>query len=201
MASEPTPEFPIHIEKGANFTHTFQWLGGGKFIAPIEDIVVGYPTIITVTNHSLNSIGTPHPVIVSGVDGCPDLNSVDTGINLADRIDDDIFSMPVSTVADIWVPGTGEITYFKPTDLTGFTGACQIRKNWYATTILQEISTALGTMVLNAADGSIQLDISAADTALLSFVGGVYDVDLVSPSGFVTRVMRGPVTLHREITI
>jgi hypothetical protein len=195
--SHMTPEFPIHIEQGADFDHTFQWFGGGKFIAPIENVELGYPTIITVTGHLLNDV-SPTPVIISGVDGCEDLNSVDTGIEPATRMSDDIFSLPVSSVGDAWIEGTGELTYFMPTDLTDFTGVLNIRKNWYSSTILHTISTALGTMTLGVDDGSIRIQISAAATTLLTFVGGVYDVDLTG-GGVVTRVFRGPVTLHRNI--
>jgi len=195
--STQTPEFPIHIEQGADFDHTFQWFGGGKFIAPIEHIEPGYPTIVTVTGHLLNDV-SPTPVIISGADGVPDMNSVDTGIEPAEKIDADTFSLPVSTVGDTWIVGTGEITYFRPTDLTGFTGTCIFRKNWYSSEILHTISTALGTMTLGVLDGSIRLQISAVDTLAFGFVGGVYDVDLTS-GGIITRVFRGPVTLHRDI--
>jgi len=199
MANEPTPIFPLFIEQGVDFIHEFLWLGGGKFIAPIEDIQIGYPTVIKVTNHGINNLLTPQPIIISGVDGCPDLNSEDTEIESGIYVDANHFSMPVSTVADVWVEGTGEITYHKPTNLTGFTGRMQIRKNWYATDIIHEISTALGTMILTPQTGRISLNISAADTAVMDFVNAVYDVDLLS-GGFYTRVFRGPITLLTEIT-
>jgi len=199
MANEPTPVFPLFIEQGVDFVHEFLWLGGGKFIAPIEDIEVGYPTVIKVTNHGLNTLQVPIPIIISGVDGCPDLNSEATEIESGVRIDADHFSVPVSTVADIWVPGTGEITYFKPTNLTGYSGKMQIRKNWHSEEVLHEISTALGTMVLTPSTGGIRLSIDKDDTVDLDFINGVYDVDL-EIGGFATRVFRGPVTLLTEIT-
>jgi len=192
-----TPLFPLHLEQGANFDHTLQWFGGGKFIAPIEDITLGYPTIISVTDHLLNAV-SPTPVIISGTDGLPHLNSSDTSIAIATKIDADTFSVALSTVGDTWEEGTGEITYWKPTDLTSYTAVMNIRKNWYATTVLKTLSTALGTLVLGPLDGSCQMLISAADTALLTFVGGVYDIDFTI-GGIVTRVFRGPIKLHRDI--
>jgi hypothetical protein len=194
-----TPEFPIDIEQGATFIHTFHWYGGGKYMSPIEHIEVGYPTKITVTDHLLNA-ESPTPVIISGVVGCPDLNSEDTGIEPAFRIDDNTFEMPVSTVADDWKEGTGEITYFMPTDRTGYTGRMQIRKNWHTEEIIHECNTTNGGMLLNPIDGSIQLTIPAAVTATMKFVNGVYDVDLVDPAGLVWRVFKGTVKFHKEIT-
>lgn len=197
MSSAPTPEFPLHIEQGANFDHTLQWFGGGKFVAPIENIELGYPTIITVTGHLLNAV-SPTPLVISGVEGCPNLNSMDTSIALATKETDNIFSVGLSTVGDEWVVGTGEITYWRPTDLTDFTGEMRIRKNWYSTTVIHTISTALGTMTLDPIDGSVRLQISAEDTAAFKFVGGVYDIDLTL-AGFVSRVFVGPITMHRDI--
>lgn len=196
--SHMTPEFPLHIEQGADLDITLNAYTGGKFMAPIEDIAVGYPTIITVTNHLLNQV-SPTPMVISGADGCPTLNSSDTQIALAEYIDANTFSVDLSTQGDTWEAGKGEITYWHPTDFVagGYTGVCNIRKNWYSSTILHTISTALGTMTLGT-DGSIRLQISAANTALLAFVGGVYDVDL-TVGGVIDRVFKGPVTLHRDI--
>lgn len=208
---DPIPEFPLHIQQGADFDHTLNWYGGGKFIAPIEDLEVGYPTIITVTGHGLNAT-SPTPVVISGADGLDDegrtvelrnLNSVDTGIDLGSRVDDNRFSMPVSTVGEIWKPGTGEITYWRPSDIDGWSGELRIRKNWHSQTILHTISTALGTMTLDGSDGSIRLQIPASVTAGFAFFGAVYDLDLDTSgtfgNGTITRVFRGPVKLHRDM--
>ena len=64
-----TPRFELDMEQGATFNYTFHWYAGGKFMAPIEEIIVGYPTIIKVTAHGLPTISDT-PVIISGVDGC-----------------------------------------------------------------------------------------------------------------------------------
>jgi len=127
-----TPRFELDMEQGATFNYTFHWYAGGKFMAPIEEITVGYPTRIKVTAHGLPTISDT-PVIISGVDGCEILNSKDTGIEEAIYVDADHFDMPQSTVADKWVPGTGEMTYHQPSDITGFTARMQIREKWHST--------------------------------------------------------------------
>jgi len=194
-----TPEFKLHIEQGVTFDHTFQWLSGGMFMAPIEDLIAGYPTIITVTNHQVNSISA-HPVIISGVEGCPHINTEDVGIPLLTRLSADTLSVPLTTQGDVWVPGTGEITYHHPTDLTGYTGKCVIRKNWYTTTAIHTMTTANGGIILNPIDGSIQLVIPKDVTAAFNFTHAVYDVDLTLGS-YDTRVFKGPVEMYREISI
>jgi len=208
------PELPIHIERGASFDHTFQWLGGGKFIGAIEDLEPGYPTRIKVTNHGLNQL-SPTPVIISGVNAYSEdllpreirnLNSINTGIDLGTYESANWFQMPVSTVGETWFPGTGEITYFRPTDISGWGGECNIRKNWH-TPVLHTISTQLGTMILTGTDGSIRLQIASNITNNLGLdLGeGVFDIDLWSGGGprptngaYIERVIKGPVYFHRD---
>jgi len=200
------PVLPLEIEQNSSFDHTLQWYGGGKFIAPIEDIRVGYPTEFRVTGHGLNAV-SPTPVIISGVEGLRDVNSVDTGIDLGSRIDDNWFSMPVSSVGETWDPaGTGEITYWRPSNIAGWGGECNIRKNWYTATPYHTISTVLGTMTLNGTDGSIRLQIASDVTGAFNFVNAVYDIDLWPSGGArptdgsqIVRVFKGPVKMMRDI--
>lgn len=207
-----TPEFPLPIEQGVSFDHTLQWYGGGKFIAPIEFLTPGYPTLIQVTAHSLNAL-SPTPVVISGVDAIDEdgetvemknINSESTGIAMCVRVDDNNFSVPVSTVGTTWKDGTGEITHWLPSNITGWGGECNIRKSWH-TPVIHTISTALGTMTLDGIDGSVRLQIASDITAAFNFVGGVYDIDLWPGGGArptdgstIIRVFRGPVKMYRD---
>ena len=198
------PEFPIYIPQGATFDQTFNYYGGGIFVAPIEDIREGYPTLFNIKDHSLNNVSTT-PVIISGVEGLEHVNSEDTEIHVATYIDADWFSMPVSSVGEEWTNGTGEITYWKPSNITGWGGECNIRKNWHSD-ILLTLSTELGNMVLNGTDGSIQLTATPEVTKVLTIVNGIYDVDLWPGGGArptdgspIYRLFSGPVKMQRDI--
>jgi hypothetical protein len=195
----PTPQFDFEIEQGAYWTETFNWYGGGKQMAPIEDIVVGYPTKITVTAHGLPSVSAT-PVIVSGVEGIKDINSELLGIEQAIYLDADNFYMPVSSVADVWVPGTGEITWHAPSTTTGGTARMQIRKNWHSSTILHTLTTENGGIVITDADASFQLIILSAATTAFQFINAVYDLEFIDASGLVIRIAAGNIFLRREIT-
>ena len=199
MTTDITPQFHLYIEQGVNFDHTFQWLNGGMFMAPLELVQEGYPTIITVSSHGLNSVAA-HPVILSGIEGIPRLNSENTELFLATRLDDNRFSVPISSVGKQWIPGTGELTYHVPTDMTGYTGRCVIRRNWYESTPIHEMTTENGGMILELTSGSIQLVIPKATTAGFSFRSAWYDVDMTSPGGVEYRVFKGPITLEREVS-
>lgn len=206
------PDIPLHIERGTSYDNTLQWLGGGKFIATIEDLTPGYPTLIRVTGHSLNAT-SPSPVIVSGVnaldeDGNPremrNINSKFNQIFNGNRIDDNWFSMEVPTTDEIWKVGSGEIAHFLPANITGWGGECRIRKNWFSP-VIHTISTQLGTMTLDGTDGSVRLQIASNVTDTLELVSGVYDIDLWPGGGArptdgstIERVFKGQVFFHRD---
>jgi hypothetical protein len=206
------PIIPLHIERGSSFDNTLQWLGAGKFIGPIEDLQPGYPTLIKVTGHQLNAT-SPSPVILSGINALDEdenpremrnINSKFNQIANGTRIDDDWFSVPVATVNETWEAGSGEISHFLPSNITGWGGECNIRKNWHSP-VLHTISTQLSTMTLDGTDGSVRLQIASDVTDTIELVNGVYDIDLWAGGGArptdgseITRVFKGPVHCHRD---
>lgn len=195
-----TPTFDdLTMAQGSTWATSFNWYGGGKFLAPIEEIDPGYPTRIKVSSHLLPSI-TGTPVIISGVEGMEILNSKNTAIELVDRVDDDWFLIGISTVAKSWVVNTGEITYYRPTVITDFTARCQFRKYWHSKTVLAELTTENGGIVLTEEDAGIQLQCTAEQTAAFNFDRCVFDVEMISPGLAVTRVAQGTIYLDRERT-
>lgn len=101
-------------------------------------------------------------------------------------------------VDDGSTPPTGPIV-----DLTGCTARMQIRQTQSTATYFIELTTENGRITLypGAADPNIELNISATDTALLTFTtAAVYDLEIVTAAGYVTRVLKGAVTLDKEVT-
>ena len=86
-------------------------------------------------------------------------------------------------------------------DLTGYSARMQIRSTISAAASLHELTDSNGGIVLGDAAGTIQLLITAADTAALAFPGksAVYDLELVNGT-VVTRLLRGTVLLSKEVT-
>jgi hypothetical protein len=195
-----TPHFDLIIRQGADENFTVNWYGGGVFRAPIEEIDSGYPTQIKVTSHLLPS-ASDTPIIISGVEGMTVLNSKDTGIEMCTRVDEDFFTVPVSTVSQEWCVGTGEITWHQPTNITGFTARCQIRKRWHDTAlIIPELNTGNGGIVLNDNDASIKLVLTSAQTAAMTADKMVFDVELIDLAAKVIPVFKGTFRLQREQT-
>ena len=84
-------------------------------------------------------------------------------------------------------------------DFTGYTARMQVRRMVDSSTILISLTTENGRITLGGPTGVIELNISAADTSTLSN-SGVYDLEIVSPTGFVSRVLQGNFALSQEVT-
>jgi hypothetical protein len=90
-----------------------------------------------------------------------------------------------------------------PIDLSGYTARMQVRATAESATVLIELTTANGRIVLGpwsgGAAGTITLTIAAADTAALTAGRALYDLELISGS-VVTRLIQGVCTISRNIT-
>lgn len=87
-----------------------------------------------------------------------------------------------------------------PVNLTNYTARMQVRASVTSTIVLLELATANGGIVLGGALGTIDLKQTAIQTAVYDWKKGVYDLELVSLDGTVTRLMKGAVEVSREVT-
>ena len=85
-------------------------------------------------------------------------------------------------------------------DLTGYVARMQIRADQAAATVLHEMTSANGGITIDALAGRLNLLISATATAAFAFDRAVYDLEIESAGGEVTRVIQGTVVLSREVT-
>lgn len=85
-------------------------------------------------------------------------------------------------------------------NLTGYTARMQVRSTLESASTVVELTTVNGRIALGGAAGTITLTISATDTAALTAGRGVYDLELVSGSGIVTRLLQGVATISRNVT-
>ena len=84
-------------------------------------------------------------------------------------------------------------------NLTGYSARMQVRKDVDASSPLVELSTTNGQIVITPLLGKLTLSLSATQTASLS-KGGVYDLEIVSGGGEVTRVIEGQFILKKNVT-
>lgn len=85
-------------------------------------------------------------------------------------------------------------------NLTGYDARMQIRSTVSAATILYELTVGNGRIELSALAGQLRLNIPSAVTAAMTWRSGVYDLEIISGAGVVTRVMQGNATLSLEVT-
>lgn len=85
-------------------------------------------------------------------------------------------------------------------DLTGYTARMHMRTAVESADVAMECNTINGRINITPLEGRIDIVISATDTAALTIDGGVYDLEIESAGGEVTRVVQGKVKLSREVT-
>lgn len=83
-------------------------------------------------------------------------------------------------------------------DLTNYTGKAQIRATADDPTVLQELTVTLANQA--TLPGGVLVSLTAAQTAALPTTGGVWDVQLTSPTSEVQTFIAGRVTVTREVT-
>ena len=95
-----------------------------------------------------------------------------------------------------WKPGG------VPMDFTGCKARMQVRAEIGSTVVLLELTTENGGIVLGAEPGTIDLYISAIDTAVITWENGVFDLEIQYAAGpdEVDRLIYGTVTVSREVT-
>lgn len=105
-----------------------------------------------------------------------------------------------------WKPYTsgGFLQWNTPHDLASYTVRMKI-KNRVGGTVLASTEAAdaplnVITMAVDNSAKTITRTIDADDTAAFAFKTGVYDVEAVSPSGEVTLLFYGSVTISQEVT-
>lgn len=84
-------------------------------------------------------------------------------------------------------------------DLTGYRARMQVRKYLESATPMITLTTENERILLGGEEGTIQLMIRAEDTATIQF-SGVYDLEIISPSNEVDRVLQGNFNLSHEVT-
>jgi hypothetical protein len=84
-------------------------------------------------------------------------------------------------------------------NLTGYTARLQARIDVDETETILSLTTGAG-ITLGGAAGTITLNQTATQTALLPKGEYVYDLELQSSGGIVTRLLQGELNISAEVT-
>lgn len=85
-------------------------------------------------------------------------------------------------------------------NLTSYTARMQVRLAVESTSFVLELTTSNGGITLGGTAGTITLLVSAAVMSSLAALTYVYDLEIVSPSGKVTRLIEGKFAVKAEVT-
>jgi hypothetical protein len=96
---------------------------------------------------------------------------------------------------------TWKATNNTPINLTGYSAKMQVRERVGSSTVVLECSTANGRITLGGSLGTITIVAQDEVTALLTAMPkAVYDLELTSSGGEVTRLLSGGVDIAPEVT-
>jgi hypothetical protein len=96
-------------------------------------------------------------------------------------------------------PDAEDPTIYYPYDLTNFTARMQVRRTIESSTVIVELTTENDGINIVDEDGKIFLFMSPTQTSALTS-SGVYDLEIISSDGVVSRVVQGLFTLSQEVT-
>jgi hypothetical protein len=87
-----------------------------------------------------------------------------------------------------------------PINLTGFSARMQIREKHTTPHTQLNLTSSNGGLTLGEEDGTIIINVSATQTAAIHAKEYVYDLELVSSSNLVTRIIEGKFIVTPEVT-
>lgn len=87
-----------------------------------------------------------------------------------------------------------------PIDLTGCVARMQVRPEIESSTVLVELTTENGRILLGGVDGTLILELDPATTAAFDWDSGVYDLEIQHANGDVTALVFGAVSVRKEVT-
>ena len=105
-----------------------------------------------------------------------------------------------SRVITVEYPDPNDASTMLPFNFTGYTGRMQIRRTIESPDVMIELTTAnSGIQYTNAASGELTVRMTAVQTAAL-LTSGVYDLEIISGAGEVSKLLKGAFTLLPEVT-
>lgn len=101
---------------------------------------------------------------------------------------------------DAYVSG-GYLQFYSPLDLSGYLARMTI-KNRIGGTVLATLTSGApdNRITIDDTNHTVTLTIAATDTEDFGFTSGVYDLELVAPTGVVTTLYFGTIQIKREVT-
>jgi hypothetical protein len=183
------------IYQGSTFTKVFRWETLVKKYASITNISKTAPAIITAAEHGLPS---GWRFKVSSVLGMREINADDYLI-ATDTSANTITVGDLNSSSFSAYTSGGIVEYYTPKSLLNFSARLQIREKLSSTTVFLELTSTSGGIIIDNAQKTITINITAEQTALFTAKNYVYSLELYSLTE-VFQLTRGTLTTDFEIT-
>jgi hypothetical protein len=188
------------IYQGSTFQETLRWESETKQYAPISAITNSAPCV--VTTDSAHGVPLNWRIRVTGVTGMKDINTVadDAYYLVTGKTSTTLTLNQVNSAAYSPYTSGGIVEYNTPIPISGYTAQMQIRETVESTTVIHELTTANGGIVIDPVNYTILLNISSAVTGTFDFDAAVYSCELTDAQGVVMPFLTGSITLVKEVT-
>lgn len=183
------------IYQGSTFAEVFRWESALVTYLPITAITKTAPVVVTCT-------GTLPPVgwraKITGVVGMKEINSDEYRLVTSTSGNTVTFNSINASGYNTYTSG-GILEYNTPLDLAGYTGRLQIRPQTSSSTVILELTTQNGGIIIDNTLKTIGVNITATQTQALNFTSAVYSMELVKGTEVITFI-NGSVSLVTEVT-
>lgn len=186
----------LTIYQGSTFSEVLRWEGPTKVYKPITGITQAAPAVLNIASH-----GAPNGwrVKVTNVIGMKEINNTDTYRKATVLTGNSIELNEVNAVGYTAYTSGGILEYNQPIDMAGYTARMQVRSKLEDPTVLLELTTENSKITIDNVNKTITLLIAATDTTALTWVTGVYSLELIVGTT-VTTLIAGSITVKKEVT-
>jgi hypothetical protein len=185
----------LKIYQGSTFRETIRWESALKVYAPITNISKSAPMVVTASNHG---VPVGWRVKINGALGMKEANTAEY-ITASEVSATAVTFNSINSLAFSTYTGGGVLEYNQPVDLAGYTARMQIREKVTSETVLENLTTSNGKILINNTSKTISLILSAASTESYTWKSGVYSLEM-EKEGVVVPFIYGSVVVEREVT-
>lgn len=186
----------LKIYQGSTFREVFRWESYTKVYVPITGISKTAPVVITTAGHI---IPVGWRTKITGVLGMKEINNSEEYVIVTAADSTTVTINEINATGYTTYTSGGVLEYNQPNSLASKTARMQIRPKIDSTTIIKELTTENGGILLDDTYKTITIQISATDTAEFTFKTAVYNLEIVNGTE-VTQLLTGNISLGLEVT-
>jgi hypothetical protein len=194
MAAPVKLNFKVY--QGSTFREVFRWESSTKTYVPITNITKTAPVVVTAAAHNM-PVGWRAKI--TGVLGMKEINDSENYRVATSITTDTITFNAVNATGYTTYTSGGILEYNTPIDLLNYNARMQIRSTLASATVIQELTTANGGIVIDNTAKTITVLITAEQTQLFTFGTAVYSLEIYN-SFEVVPFCTGTLTLVQEVT-